>query len=55
VNFARTQGFEVQASEDLINWTTIGSNSVVVGTSTTFNDPDAGIYDNRFYRVISNQ
>jgi arylsulfatase A-like enzyme len=55
VDFARTQGFEVQASEDLINWTTIGSSSIVVGSSTTFSDPDASIYDTRFYRVISNQ
>jgi len=49
----KTQRFIVQGSTDLANWTSISSNSIVVGGSITVTDPDAASYSNRFYRAIS--
>ncbi|MGC8991653.1 MAG: hypothetical protein ACP5MD_16175, partial [Verrucomicrobiia bacterium] len=43
--------FEVQVSEDLINWTTIGTITIGEGSQSLL-DPQALITDQRFYRLI---
>ena len=41
----------VQASTNLFDWVDIQTNSVGFLQSITFNDPDAGLYSQRFYRL----
>jgi arylsulfatase A-like enzyme len=44
--------FSVQASTDLTNWVSIGTNALAVGGSATITDPDAASFTNRFYRAV---
>lgn len=55
--------YEIQASSDLQNWTTIGRSLVtmsgsspqltnILPTNLQFTDPDAGSFNSRLYRVI---
>jgi hypothetical protein len=50
----KTQRFFLQGSSDLTNWTTISTNTMVLGASITVTDPGAVNYSNRFYRAASN-
>jgi len=43
--------FHVEASTDLVNWTSLCTNQVVNG-SIDFIDPDAQTSPNRFYRAV---
>ena len=44
--------YAIQASDDLITWTTIGS-FIATGTTETFPDPDPAMNQgHRFYRII---
>ena len=49
---AQTQKFVVQASTDLTNWVSLGTNCVIVGGSITVSDAQAGSFSNRFYRAV---
>jgi hypothetical protein len=52
---APTHWYEVQASQDLISWTTIWQTSVATSNAwVQFSDPNAGSYKMRFYRLILN-
>lgn len=45
--------YEIQASEDLQTWTTIGQTGVATSNVwEQFSDPEAGHYPKRFYRLI---
>jgi hypothetical protein len=50
---AQLQNFAVQASTDLTNWVSVGTNSLFLGATTNVVDPQAGNYSNRFYRTVS--
>jgi len=50
----KTQNFILQGSPDLTNWTTISTNTMVLGASITVSDPSAVNYSSRFYRAASN-
>jgi hypothetical protein len=44
--------YEIQATTDLVNWTTIWQSSVVVSnTLMEFTDPAAALFASRFYRM----
>ena len=50
---APAQWYEVQASTDLANWTTIWQTAVAATNDwVQFTDPDAGAYASRFYRLV---
>jgi len=44
--------FTIQASTNLTNWSSIGTNSLAVGGSTVITDPQAPSFTNRFYRAV---
>ena len=45
--------YEIQATTDLVNWTSIWQSAVAAADSSMqFTDPDAGSYSSRFYRLI---
>jgi len=52
-NFPGTNGqiYCVEVSSDLLNWLPVCTNAVVKG-SIQFVDPEAGVYTNRFYRMV---
>ena len=50
---AQLQNFAVQASTDLTNWVSVGTNTLFLGATTNVVDPQAGNYSNRFYRAVS--
>jgi hypothetical protein len=55
INFpvATTHWYEVQATQDLISWTTIWQTGVATSNAwVQFSDPNAGSYQMRFYRLI---
>ena len=49
---ATLQSFTIQASSDLLMWTSIGTNSLLVSGSTSVEDPHAVNFTNRFYRAL---
>lgn len=45
--------YEIQASPDMHTWTTIGQTAVATSNAwTQFNDPQAGQFSTRFYRLV---
>jgi len=47
------QSYDVQASTDLINWSTIWQSGVMASNCwTQFTDPNAGQFPSRFYRLV---
>ena len=42
----------IQASTDLISWTIISTNTLPAGGTLRISDPDARLFNNRFYRAI---
>jgi hypothetical protein len=55
VNFPVAPGhwYEVQASVDLQNWTTIYQTDVESANDVEqFSDPDTALYPSRFYRIV---
>ena len=53
VAVAQQQNFAVQASTDLTNWISIGTNKLFLGATTNVVDAAAGSYSNRFYRAVA--
>jgi hypothetical protein len=51
VTGALGQRFVIEASNDLVVWTAIGS-QLLTGTSADFVDTDAPLFDKRFYRLV---
>lgn len=47
--------YEIQASQDLITWTIIGSGTMGNGGSLEFTDTNAAAYSTRFYRTYDTQ
>jgi hypothetical protein len=47
------QSFTIEASTNLTNWTAIATNTLLVGGSTTIQDPHALEFTNRFYRAVA--
>jgi hypothetical protein len=45
------QIYNIQASQDLKTWKTIGTVTILLGVSLDFTDTDAANYPRRFYRV----
>lgn len=43
--------YEIEATQDLANWTVIGAATVPPTGSTDFTDPNAGSFTRRFYRL----
>jgi hypothetical protein len=52
VTAANLQRFVIQASPDLTNWVSIGTNIMAVGGSLTVTDSQAASSSNRFYRAV---
>jgi hypothetical protein len=46
-----SQGYEIQASQDLKTWSVIGSVMTGITGSTGFTDPDVALFPKRFYRT----
>jgi hypothetical protein len=56
LNFPVVPGhwYEVQATTDLQNWTSIWESDVMTNNVwTVYEDPDAGAYSQRFYRLVT--
>jgi hypothetical protein len=47
--------YNIEATEDLVTWTVIGTVTVGPGGPSEFTDPDAAGYPNRFYRTQDTQ
>jgi hypothetical protein len=47
--------YDIQASQDLVNWTVIGTVTLGTGGSTTFTDTNAANFSSRFYRTLDIQ
>jgi fibronectin type 3 domain-containing protein len=47
--------YQIQATQDLKNWATIGTVTIGAGGSTEFTDTSAGSFSQRFYRIWSTQ
>jgi hypothetical protein len=45
----------LQASTDLIKWTTISTNTLPDGGTLRISDPDAQLFDKRFYRAVKKE
>ncbi|MEI6193406.1 MAG: hypothetical protein WCS42_03655 [Verrucomicrobiota bacterium] len=45
----------IQASADLISWANISTNSLPLGGTLRISDPDAHLFDSRFYRAVKKQ
>jgi hypothetical protein len=45
----------IQASTDLISWTNISTNTLPAGGTLQISDPDAHLFNNRFYRAVKEQ
>ena len=45
--------YELQATADLQNWTTILTTDAVANVWQPFTDPDAGSFSSRFYRLVT--
>ena len=53
VAVGQQQNFAVQASTDLTNWVSIGTNTLFIGATTNVTDANAGSFSERFYRAVS--
>lgn len=47
--------YDIQASTDLVHWTVISSGTLPETGVLTISDPDAHLFNNRFYRAIKQQ
>jgi hypothetical protein len=47
--------YDIQASTDLVHWTVISSSTLPETGVLTISDPDAHLFNNRFYRAIKQQ
>jgi hypothetical protein len=54
MQFSGTAGqvYQIQASTNLGNWTTVGTATADANGNISFTDPNAASYPNRFYRVV---
>ena len=48
-----SQGYEIQASEDLKTWSAIGNVTTGITGSTSFTDQNAALFPSRFYRTLA--
>ena len=55
VNGTLGHTYNIQASQDLVNWTVIGTVTVGATGPMSFTDPNAGSFSNRFYRTHDTQ
>jgi hypothetical protein len=57
LNVSGTAGhtYAIEATEDLMTWTIIGTVTLDAGGSLDFTDTDAANYPQRFYRIRDNQ
>jgi len=46
--------YDIQASQDLVNWTVIGTVTLDASGSATFTDTNAASFSSRFYRTVDN-